>query len=321
VIGGTEFVGRHAVSLAATRGHEVTVFHRGKREPADLADVEHVHGDRDGGLDALAGRSWDAALDTCGYVPRVVRSSAAFLAPRVSHYTFVSSLSVLPDEAPPGANEDSPVHAPPYPQSEEITEESYGPLKVACELEVAAAFPGRSLVIRPGYIVGPNDPTDRFTYWVRRAAAGGEMLAPGPPDADVQVLDVRDLAAFMLDATESSTTGTFGVVGPSDRLTMERLLGVCVATGGAGTSLVWCDRSFCEALGDEAFELFPLWHPMFPGAHTYDASKAVAEGLRHRTIEETVRDTLEWDRGRPPLRAGLTEERELALLTQWRSRG
>jgi 2'-hydroxyisoflavone reductase len=174
VIGGTRFVGRAFVEQAVCRGHDVTVFHRTASEPAGFPSVEHLHGDRDGQLGLLGGRSWDAVLDTCGYVPRVVREASAALRDFAGHYTFVSSLSVHPDDMPAGSTEQAPTHQPPFPQTETVTVESYGPLKVACEREAMAAFGDRCLIIRPGYIVGPHDPTDRFTFYLRRAAAGGE---------------------------------------------------------------------------------------------------------------------------------------------------
>jgi 2'-hydroxyisoflavone reductase len=164
VIGGTRFFGRAFVEAAAARGHEVAVFHRGEAEPEGLTDVEHVHGDRKAGLDALRGRSWDAALDTWAFVPREVRELALTLQAAVGHYTLVSSLSIHPDDLPVGATEATPTYQPPFPDIEEVTEETYGLLKVATEQEAATAFHDRLLVIRPGYIVGPHDPTDRFTY-------------------------------------------------------------------------------------------------------------------------------------------------------------
>ena len=207
VIGGTHFVGRAVVEDAVARGHAVTVFHRGGTEPDGFPDAEHVHGDRDGGLDPLRGRSWDVVLDTCGYMPRVVRASAELLADGVEHYGFISTLSVYPDDTPGGMNEETPIYGPPFPDTEEITEASYGPLKAACEAEVQAAFPGRCLIVRPGYIVGPHDPSDRFTSWVRRAAAGGPMLAPRPSSEALQVVDARDLGAFTLDRSGGAGGG------------------------------------------------------------------------------------------------------------------
>jgi 2'-hydroxyisoflavone reductase len=319
VIGGTHFVGRAAVDDAVSRGHDVTVFHRGAEEPEGFPDVEHLHGDRDGGLEVLRGREWDSALDTCGYVPRVVRDSAQLLAGAVGTYAFISSLSVLPDDAPSGANEDTPTHQPPFPDTEDITNESYGPLKVACELEAQAAFPGRCLIVRPGYIVGPHDPTDRFTYWMRRARAGGEMLAPGPDDGALEVVDVRDLGAFTLDHLERGTADVFGVVGPAQPLTWGTFLPLVCEAAAAGTSLTWVDRSYLESrLGDDLDEAFPLRDYPYQSLHRYDAGKAITAGLTHRPLRDTIADTITWDRDRGPLKAGLSSEREQELLEGWR---
>jgi 2'-hydroxyisoflavone reductase len=324
VIGGTHFVGRHAVEVAVSRGHEVTVFHRGGSEPDGFPDVEHVHGDRDGGLGPLRDRSWDAVLDTCGYVPRVVRDSAGLLADAAEHYTFVSSLSAYPDDAPPGTTEETPRHAAPFPDTEEITEESYGPLKVACELEVQRAFPGRASIVRPGFIVGPFDPIDRFPYWVRRAASGGAMLAPEPVDLPVQIVDVRDLAAFMIDHAEKRTGDVFNVTGPESVLTMSRLLEACVEVGGAGTNIVWAgvrflrERSLHES-GEHGWEQLPYWYTEEPGFSAFDVSKALAAGLSLRPLAETILDTLAWDRTRVqtwPMGAGIAPDRERELLAE-----
>lgn len=318
VIGGTHFVGRAVVEDAAARGHHVTVFHRGHAEPEGFPDVEHVHGDRDMGLGALAGRTWDIALDTCAYVPRQVRQAAAVLSDSVGHYGLVSTISVYPDDTPAGADESSPVQEPPAPSIEEVTETSYGPLKVACEREALAAFSGGCLIVRPGYIVGPHDPTDRFTYWVRRAAAGGQMLAPEPMDQPMQVVDVRDLGAFTLDHLEASTDDLFCVVGPTEPLTWAEALPAMVEVGGAGTELAWTGEAFLrERLGEDMYEALPMWDVEFPGLHVVDAAKAVAAGLRYRPFAETVADTLAWDRGRDTLAAGLGAERERELLEAW----
>jgi 2'-hydroxyisoflavone reductase len=325
VIGGTHFVGRHAVELAAARGHEVTVFHRGGSEPeGGFPAVEHVHGDRDGGLGPLSGRSWDSVLDTCGYVPRVVRDSATLIADAAEHYTFVSSLSAYPDDVPPGANEKTAGHEAPFPDTEEVTEQSYGPLKVACELEVQRAFPGRASIVRPGFIVGPHDPIDRFPYWVRRAASGGAMLAPEPADLPVQLVDVRDLAAFMLDHAERRTGDLFNVTGPKDVLTMAQLLETCVEIGAGGTSIVWAGVEFLRerALhepGDHGWEQLPYWYTEEPGFSAFDVSKALAAGLSLRPLAETIADTLAWDRTREqtwPMGAGIDPERERELLAE-----
>jgi 2'-hydroxyisoflavone reductase len=321
-IGGTRFFGRAFVEEAARRGHEVTVFHRGQSEPEDLPQVEHLHGDRKDGLELLAGRSWDAVLDTCAFVPREVRNLAAAIGDRIGHYTLVSSLSVHHDDLPVGATEETPTHQPPFPETEEVTEETYGPLKVACEVEAAAVFAGRLLVIRPGYIVGPHDPTDRFTYGGRRAAAGGEMLAAGPPDAPIQGIDARDLGTFVLERIEASDTATYGVVGPAEPATTGSVLESARSAGGADTTFVWADQDFVLGLGDQHETWFPMWHPHLPGFHAYDAGKAMAAGLRPRPFDQTIAETVAWDRqrGLPPLEAGLTPDKERELLFEWSAR-
>jgi 2'-hydroxyisoflavone reductase len=321
-VGGTRFFGRAFVEEAARRGHEVSVFHRGESEPKDLPGVEHLHGDRKDGLELIAGRTWDAVLDTCAFVPREVRELAEMIGDRVAHYTLVSSLSVHPDDLPVGAIEETPTHDLPFPETDEDTDELYGPQKVACEVEAAAAFAERLLVIRPGYIVGPHDPTDRFTYWVRRAAAGGEMLASGPPDASIQGIDARDLGTFVLDRIEASDTDTYGVVGPAEPATMAGVLEAARSAGGADTAFVWADQDWVLGLGDRHETWFPMWHPQLPGFHAYDAKKATASGLRPRPFEETIAETLDWDRrrGLPPLQAGMTPETEGELLAEWRAR-
>ena len=322
-IGGTRFFGRALVEQAAERGHEVTVFHRGESEPADLPSIEHVHGDRHESVEVLRGRSWDAVVDTCAFVPREVRAVADTIGDDVGHYTFVSSLSVHDEDLPVGANEGSLTFGPPFPDTEDVTDETYGPLKVACEVEAADRFAGRLLVIRPGYIVGPNDPTDRFTYWVRRAAAGGEMLAGAPPDAAIQGIDARDLGTFVLDRVEASDVDTYGVVGPGEPATWERAFDAARAAGGADTTFEWADDAWVRALGPEHERWFPMWHPQIPGYHAYDASKATAAGLRPRPFDRTIAETLAWDRDRglPELKAGMGAEKERELLDAWRASG
>ncbi|HZB01480.1 MAG TPA: epimerase [Actinomycetota bacterium] len=319
VIGGTRFSGRAAVEEAARRGHRVTVFHRGEWEPEGFPEVEHLHGDRTASLEPLAGRSWDAVLDTWAFVPSEVRELADAVGDRIGHYTYVSSLSVHPDDLPVGATEGTPSHPPAAPEIEEVTDETYGPLKVASELQAAESFGGRLLVIRPGYIVGPNDPTDRFTFWVRRAAAGGRMFAPGPADAPFQVIDARDLGTFVIERIEAGDTETYGVVGPPEPATMADVLEAARSVAHADTELVWVDQDFVHDLGDEREAWFPMWHPHLPGFHAYDASKALGAGLAPRSLAETVADTLAWDRdrGSPPLKTGYDEDRERDLLAAW----
>jgi 2'-hydroxyisoflavone reductase len=323
MIGGARFSGRALTEMALERGHEVTLFHR---TPTELfPEAEHVIGDREEGVDALSGRTFDAVVDTCGYIPRAVRASTETLADS-AWYGFISSLSAHAEDLPPGSNEDSPVVEPPFPDTEEVTDETYGPLKVACERQVQAVFGDRACVIRPGFIVGPHDPTDRFTSWVRRGAAGGEMLAPAPAGYGLQWVDARDLAAFVLSLAEASTSGVFGVVDRAPTMTLGELIEASAAAAGVETQVAWVDDAFIAAAftgdDDDPHEAFPLWWPEAPGFHAYDPSRAFAAGLTCRPPVETVRDTLAWDRtrGQAPLAAGPSPERERALLDAWHDR-
>ena len=315
VIGGTSFVGRHTVEAALARGHDVTLFNRGRTNPDLFPEAERLVGDRDGGLAVLAGRSWDAVVDTCGYVPRVVADSARALAGSVGRYLFVSTLSVYPDDVAPGATEDTPRLGPAHPDVEEITDETYGPLKVSCEREVVAAFPRAATIVRPGLVVGPHDPTDRFTYWVRRVDEGGAVLAPAPPEDPVQFVDARDLAAFALLLLERSTDGVFNAV--AQPVALGDLLEAIRRASGSDADVVWAPPAVLRERDVEPWSDLPLWLPDDPGMDRFDNGRAVAAGLLPRPVEDTVRDTLEWDRSRhrgAPLRAGLGRDRERDVL-------
>ena len=318
MIGGTAFVGRHFAARALAAGHELTLFNRGRTNPGLFPEAERIRGDRDGGLASLAGRSWDAVLDTCGYVPRVVGDSARLLADAVDRYAFVSTLSVHPDDVEPGATEDAPLFDPAPPDVESVTDTTYGPLKVACERAVASALADRALIVRPGLIVGPDDPTDRFTYWVRRVADGGEVLAPAPPGYRVQFIDVRDLAALMLGLLEGGTGGVFSAIAPP--VPLGDLLETCRSVSGSDASCTWVPAPFLREQGVEPWSDLPLWLPDDPGANEFDPARVLAAGLAPRSTEETVRDTLTWDRARPraPLQAGLAPDRERAILAAYR---
>src|SRR5579885_1733748 len=227
ILGGTVFLGRHIVEAALARGHEITLFNRRQHNGELFPEVEKLRGDRNGDLSALEGRRWDAAIDTSGYFPRVVRASAQKLSGAVDHYTFISSISVYADFTQVGMDENAPVGTLKDESVEEITGESYGPLKVLCEQAAEQAMPGRVLNIRPGLIVGPHDPSDRFTYWPRRLARGGDVLAPGRPERLVQLIDVRDLAEWNIRAAEARLTGLFNATGPSGELTMAQVIDAC----------------------------------------------------------------------------------------------
>jgi 2'-hydroxyisoflavone reductase len=243
VLGGTVFVGRHTVELALERGHEVSMFNRGQSNPGLFQGIDEIRGDRQKDLDRLAGRSWDAVIDTSGYLPRIVGASARALAESVPHYTFISSISAYARLSEPGMDEDAPLGELSAAGSEDIGKD-YGALKVLCEQEVQAAYPAGALIIRPGLIVGPHDPTDRFTYWPVRAAEGGEVLAPGDPGRPVQVIDARDLAAWNLDLVERGVTGVFNATGPVTRMTMGRMLEACREGIGSDATFTWLDEAF-----------------------------------------------------------------------------
>lgn len=323
ILGGTAFLGPELVGAARGRGHTVTLFNRGKTRPELFPDVEKLHGDRDGKLGALEGRAWDAVIDTSGYVPRLVRASAELLAPRVPLYVFVSSISAYAD-SPKGLTEDSPVQALEDPKTEDVRGH-YGALKAACEKAAAEATGGRALSVRPGLIVGPGDPTDRFTYWPLRLDRGGEVLCPGDGSDPAQVIDVRDLAAWMIRAVEDGRTGTVNAVGPAAPLTMAGLVEACRAPGSAAT-LAWVETAFLEKEKVAPWGDLPVWIPSggaSAGMARVSNVRAVAAGLRFRPLAETARDTLTWWKALPPERrqkprAGLSPEREAAVLAAWK---
>jgi len=324
LLGGTAFLGPELVEAARGRGHAVTLFNRGKTRPELFPDVEKLQGDRDGKLDALRGRAWDAAIDTSGYVPRLVRASAELLAPRVPLYLFVSSISAYAESRQP-LTEESPLAVLADPKSEDV-KAHYGALKAACEKAAAEATGGRSLSVRPGLIVGPGDPTDRFTYWPARLDRGGEVLCPGDGSDPAQVIDVRDLAAWMIRAVEAGLTGTYSAAGPATSLTMSGLVEACRAPGAPPATLRWVETGFLEREKVAPWGDLPVWIPTSSeaaGMTRVANARAVAAGLRFRPLGETARDTLAWWKGLPAERrqkprAGLSPEREAAVLAAWR---
>jgi 2'-hydroxyisoflavone reductase len=322
ILGGTVFLGRHLAAEALARGHAVTLFNRGQHNPELFPDAEKLRGDRDGDLTALQGRTFDAAIDTCGYVPRVVRASAELLAPLVRHYTFISSISVYAGFTKVGIDERDPVGALDDPAVEEVTGETYGPLKALCEQAAEAAMPGRTLIVRPGLIVGPDDPTDRFTYWPVRIARGGPFVAPERPGYLVQYIDVRDLAAWTLDMVERGRTGVYNATGPAEPQPIGDLFAACAHAAGTRAEPVWASAAFLAEQGVQPWMELPLWVPEGPeyaGFSTVSIAKAAAEGLRFRPARETVADTLAWAVTRPAehqWRAGLPPDKEAALLAK-----
>ena len=318
ILGGTVFLGRHIVEVACARGHEVTLFNRGQHNPDLFPEVEKLRGDRDGGLFALQGRQWDAAIDTCGFVPRIVGASAAALAHAVRHYAFISSISVYADFSAANLGESAPVGTLADATQEKVTNETYGPLKALCEQAAEQAMPGRTLVVRPGLIVGPDDPTDRFTYWPWRVAQGGEMLAPGRSEQPVQFIDVRDLAAWIVNMVEANRTGIYQATGPDDRLSIGQMLEECQQAMGSDARFTWIGDALAAQLMDDEVANFQPWVPeAYAGMRNANCQRAIAAGLTFRSLSETIRDTLAWKAASPSrdeMRSGLTRDKERELL-------
>ena len=325
VLGGTRFVGRHVVEAALQRGHEVSLFNRGKTA-SDLfgARVENLVGDRDGGLSALEERNWDAVVDASGYVPRVVRDSARLLSGAVGLYVFVSTISVYRIPVAPGTDEGGPVWELADTTTEEVDPDTYGGLKVLCEHAVEEEVPGRALVVRPGLVVGPHAPTGRFGHWPRRVAEGGEVLAPGDPGQRIRFVDARDLADWVVRMAEVDATGTYNAVGPEDSLTMGHFLETCRSVSGSDAQFVWMDERFLLERGVDPWTELPLWVlEEHEGVQRLDVSKAQGAGLTFRPVDASVADVLAEERD--PVGAGdvgptLSREREAELLEAWRER-
>lgn len=323
VLGGTVFLGRHVVEALLARGHDVTLFHRGEHGPELFLGVERVLGDRATDLDRLpAGATWDAVVDTSAYVPAVAAASAAALRERVGRYVFVSTISVY-DVAQAPLDESSATPELPAGASRDVmVPETYGPLKLLCEREVGAAFgDDRTLIVRPGLIVGPWDPTDRFTYWPLRFARGGDVLVPDDLEAQAPIIDVRDLAAFIVDAIEAGRSGVVNTAG-TPVITLRAMFDACAAASTVASRLVPVDIATLRELGVEEWSDLPAWiapHNGHDGMRDVDPSRALAMGLRHRPLIETAAGALHWaqrERGTAPLKAGLTPEREAEALAR-----
>lgn len=325
LIGGTRFMGRHLAALAHARGHRVTLFHRGQTGLDALPQAERILGDRVGGLDVLSGRTWDAVVDLCGYMPSVVLASSERLKDAVGRYLFISSISVYAEPTPSRSREGAPLSKLADPATEVVDGATYGGLKAVCEAVVRDVYGERATIVRPGLIVGPNDPTDRFPYWPRRIARGGEVLAPGDPAQPVQFIDARDLAAFVLLLLENGTAGTFHATGPDAPLGMGACLEAIRAELGSDARFTWASEKFLLERGVAPWMELPLWIPAAEGGlQDLDISAARAAGLRFRPLAETVRDTLAWDLARPDsAREGspaLRAEREAEVLAEWSAR-
>jgi 2'-hydroxyisoflavone reductase len=325
ILGGTGFIGPTLTQEALARGWKVTHFNRGKTAAAGVAGVETLIGDRKGQLDALRGRKWDAMVDDTGFIPKYVKMSAQLLAPNVRYCLFISSISAYASFATP-----NDVHSPTGkltdPEADKVTDDSYGPMKALCEQYTWEAFRGRTSIVRPGYIVGPLDKSDRFTYWPVRASRGGEMLAPGTPQDPIQIIDVRDLAAWMMRLVAARTTGYFNAVSPPRAFTIGDLVQASQqASPQAGTTITWVPEDFLAAHWKPDEVDLPPWAPMkgsYAGASLTAVDTAIKTGLRSRPLAETVRDTLAWFQTLPAdrqgkLRAGIDPQKEAETLRAW----
>jgi 2'-hydroxyisoflavone reductase len=325
VLGGSTFIGPALVESAIKRGHEVTLFNRGVSQPESppqsaieaLSKAENVIGDRQENLDRLGDRSWDMVIDTSGYEPESVEIAARFFSERTSRYMFVSSISVYEKFDRPGLTESTKLRELP-----EDGPADYGSLKAACEKIVQLTLGQRALVVRPGLIVGPLDPTDRFTYWIHRVAEGGPIVAPGRPDAPVQFIDVRDLAQWMVQLTEQESSGVYHVTGPDYVLTMQDFLEECRRLLNKEAEFVWVNEENLVELGAKAWTQLPLWIPDSEEEARFmrsiDCSKALSDGLEIRPLRDTISDTASWHSTRTldggELKAGLTPDFEQMIL-------
>ena len=330
ILGGTGFLGPATIEIAQARGHQVTMFNRGKTRPNLFPGVEKLHGDRDPkkgeGLKALEAGNWDAVIDNSAYYPRTVAASAGLLAPRVKQYLIISSISAYKEPNPENGTEDAPLATLADPTVEDMGKEyaNYGGLKALCEQVAQKAMPGRTAVIRPGYIVGPDDPSGRFTYWPVRFDRGSEVAVPGAPSDPVEIIDVRDLAAWLIHLVEEGTTGVFNACGPEKRLAWGSLVEAFQKVGNPSAKPIWIPTEFMAK--QEGIE-FPIWAPYVGetrGFHTWRNDRAVKAGLRFRLALDTAKDTLAWyktqeklEKGRNKL-AGPSADQEAKLIAAWK---
>ena len=288
ILGGTLFLGRHLVKAALVQGHTVALFNRGQSNADIFPEIEKLRGDRTVDMSALRGRIWDAVIDTSGYIPRAVEAGATLLRESTRHYAFVSSLTVYADLSLPDIREDAPLlDLEPFRAEQELTPQSYGPLKALCEQAVEEAFGARALIARPGLIVGAHDYTNRSAYWVQRLADGGEVLAPGMPDRRIQLIDARDLASWLVRMAEAGQGGVYNVTGPEQPLTMGQFLASCTAVVSGEATLTWVDGQFLVDRDVAYWSELPLWLPESV-PWRLDISKAIQSGLEFQPIDGTM---------------------------------
>ena len=339
IIGGTKFLGRHLIDAALKRDHVITLFNRGRKYADEkIENVEQIRGDRHTDLENLSGKSWDAAIDTCGYLPQTVKISAEFLRDKIETYVFISSGSVYADTSRPNYDERTATAELDAGQKEKFENfdlsqelngltlgESYGALKVLCEKEIEKAMPGRALNVRAGMIVGAFDWTDRFAYWVMRAARGGEVLAPGSAENPVQLIDARDLSEWIVRMIEEKEVGTFNASGKPFELTFGKMLGAIKTATGAQAEFVWADEKFLTENQVAPWSEMPFYLPESEANYrnflTMNVDRALSKGLKFRPLSETVLDVLNWRKMQDfEMRAGISAERESELLRKLREK-
>ena len=337
ILGGTGFTGPCQVRYALSRGHKVTVFNRGKTHPGELPEgVEQLLGDRNRKLDALKGRKWDVAIDNPTTLPVWVRDAAERLKGNVDHYIFISTISVYSDNSKPDMDESGALAKYSGPDAMKETMEAvrasnfelYGPLKALAEAEAEKAFPSKTMIIRPGLIVGPGDETDRFTYWPVRIDRGGDVLAPGTPTDPVQFIDARDLAEWTIRMAEQRTTGIYNATGPSPVLSIGGMLEGIKAAENSTAKLIWVDTDFLTVQKVSPWSDMPVWVPPrgdMMGFSRTSIKRALEKGLTFRPLAVTTRETLAWFNSQPvarqeKLKAGLSAAREAEVLAAWGAR-
>jgi len=321
IIGGTIFLGRHIVNSALSRNHEVVLFNRGKHNPDLFSDLEKIKGDREGDLSELKGMKFDAVIDTCGYLPKVVNKSASFLRDSAGYYTFISSVSVYKNAYEIGLNEKSAVEKVKDGKTDVFTIENYGALKALCENEVLEIFGNDCSIVRSGLIVGDGDFSDRFTYWVERISRGGKIIFPVSKINNVQFIDVKDLADWVIKMTEEKINGVYNSTGPLETLTLGELIDECIKFTGSQAELVKIDENFLLKENVSPFLDLTLWLPEeSAGINNVDISKAKSAGMKIRPLQITLEDTMNYHNSRGKdfkLRTGLSAEKENEILNKW----
>jgi 2'-hydroxyisoflavone reductase len=327
IFGGTLFLGKHIVESALRNGHEVTLFNRGNN-PELYPEVEKIVGDRDSELDTLKGRKWDVVIDTCGYIPRIVEKSAEVLKDNIDLYVFISTISVYKDFSEIGITEESPLDTLEDQSVETLDNETYGALKTHCEERVIKHFPENNLIIRPGLLVGPDDYTDRFTYWPVRIQKGFNISIPENTFYPVQFIDVRDLADFTVKMAENNQKGVFNATGPEMKLTFQRFIDQCYSFTplDLDSEFIKVSEQFLEESLNEHKASLPMLEAKgeWAGIEQVDCRKAIDAGLTFRPLNATILDTLIWHQGLPKdreMKVGLTAEVERRILDKWRKKG